>query len=174
MRFYNQQHRHDCGIGLHVKRVYVCILDATGQVLLHRNVGSTPAASLQVVEPFRDALVAAAECLFTWYWHADVCAAEGIAFVLGHARAMKAIHWRESKERQARLLQDRDTLARRSTAAGLRVQGVNDQPIHHSLRVRIRREHWIKHVFYRPITNDERKPLEKPHRFHLEGRQPHS
>jgi hypothetical protein len=30
--------------------------------------------------------------MFTWYWLADVCAAEGIAFVLGHALAMKAIH----------------------------------------------------------------------------------
>ena len=35
-------------------------------------------------------LVVAAECMFTWYWLADVCAAEGIAFVLGHALAMKA------------------------------------------------------------------------------------
>ena len=33
MRFYNHQHRHYCGIDLHVKTMYVCILDATGQVL---------------------------------------------------------------------------------------------------------------------------------------------
>ena len=44
MRFYNRQHRHYCGIDLHVKTMYVCILDATGQVLVHRNVDSTPAA----------------------------------------------------------------------------------------------------------------------------------
>ena len=36
MRFYNRQHRHYCGIDLHVKTMYVCILDATGQVLVHR------------------------------------------------------------------------------------------------------------------------------------------
>jgi hypothetical protein len=30
--------------------------------------------------------------MFTWYWLADLCAAEGIAFVLGHALAMKAVH----------------------------------------------------------------------------------
>ena len=35
MRFYNRQHRHYCGIDLHVKTMYVCILDATGQVLGH-------------------------------------------------------------------------------------------------------------------------------------------
>jgi transposase len=35
--------------------------------------------------------------MFTWYWLADVCAAEGITFVLGHALAMKAIHGGKAK-----------------------------------------------------------------------------
>ncbi len=47
MRFYNRQHRHYCGIDLHVKTMYVCILDATGQVLVHRNVPSTRSALLE-------------------------------------------------------------------------------------------------------------------------------
>lgn len=97
MRFYNRQHRHYCGIDLHVKTMYVCILDGTGQVLVHRNVPSTPEALLEVVAPYRDDLVVAAECMFTWYWLADVCAAEGILFVLGHALAMKAIHGGKAK-----------------------------------------------------------------------------
>ena len=67
MRFYNRQHRHYCGIDLHVKTMYVCILDAAGQVLVHRNVKSTPEAFLEVVAPYRDDLVVAAECMFTWY-----------------------------------------------------------------------------------------------------------
>ena len=91
MRLYNRQHRHYCGIDLHVKTMYVCILDAGGQVLVHRNVKSSSEAFLETVAPYRDDLVVAAECMFTWYWLADVCAAEGIAFVLGHALAMKAI-----------------------------------------------------------------------------------
>jgi transposase len=97
MRFYNRQHRHHCGIDLHVKTMYVCILDTTGQVLVHRNVKATPAAFLEVVAPYREDLVVAAECMFTWYWLADVCAAQGIAFVLGHALAMKAIHGGKAK-----------------------------------------------------------------------------
>jgi transposase len=44
------------------------------------------------VAPYRDDFVVSAECMFTWYWLADVCAAEAITFVLGHALAMKAIH----------------------------------------------------------------------------------
>ena len=35
-----RQHRHYCGIDLHVKTMYVCILDGAGQVLVHRNVPS--------------------------------------------------------------------------------------------------------------------------------------
>ena len=97
MRFYNRQHRHYCGIDLHVKTMYVCILDAAGQVLVHRNVPSTPDAFLEIVAPYREDLVVAAECMFTWYWLADVCAAERIMFVLGHALAMKAIHGGKAK-----------------------------------------------------------------------------
>jgi len=97
MRFYNHQHQYYCGIDLHVKTMYVCILDATGQTLLHRNMPSTPAAFLEAVAPYRSDLVVAAECMFTWYWLADVCAAEGILFVLGHALAMKAIHGGKAK-----------------------------------------------------------------------------
>ncbi len=97
MRFYNHQHPYYCGIDRHVKTMYLCILDATGQVLVHRNVPSTAAAFLETVAPYRDHLVVAAECMFTWYWLADLCAAEHITFVLGHALAMKAIHGGKAK-----------------------------------------------------------------------------
>jgi transposase len=97
MRFYNRQHTYSCGIDLHVKTMYVCILDGAGQVLVHRNMPSTPTAFLEVVAPYRADLVVAVECMFTWYWLADLCAAEGIAFVLGHALAMKAIHGGKAK-----------------------------------------------------------------------------
>jgi hypothetical protein len=55
-------------------------------------VRSRPEAFLEVVAPYRADLVVAAECMFTWYWVADLCAAEDITFVLGHALAMKAIN----------------------------------------------------------------------------------
>jgi len=97
MRFYNRQHRHYCGVDLHVKTMYLCVLDATGQILVHRNVRATPAAFLEAVAPYREDLVVAAECMFTWYWLADLCAAEGLTFVLGHALAMKAIHGGKAK-----------------------------------------------------------------------------
>jgi transposase len=36
-------------------------------------------------------------CLFTWEWLADLWAKEGIAFVLGQALYMKAIHGGKAK-----------------------------------------------------------------------------
>ncbi len=66
MRFYNRQHRHDCGIDLHVKTMYVCILDSAGQMLVHRNLPSTPEAFLEVVAPYREDLAVAAEGRCTW------------------------------------------------------------------------------------------------------------
>jgi hypothetical protein len=47
---------------------------------------------LQAIAPFRDGLVVACECLFCWYWLADLCQAQNIAFVLGHALYMEPIH----------------------------------------------------------------------------------
>jgi transposase len=97
MRFYTGQHRHYCGIDLHTRTMYVCILDAAGQVLVHQNLSAKPEAFLEAVAPYRDDLVVACECIFTWYWLADLCAKEGIRFVLGHALFMKAIHGGKAK-----------------------------------------------------------------------------
>jgi transposase len=57
-----------------------------------------PAAFLEAIAPYRNGLVVACECLFCWYWLADLCHAENIAFVLGHALYMKAIHGGKSKD----------------------------------------------------------------------------
>ena len=97
MRFYTGQHRHSCGIDLHTRTMYVCILDGAGTVLLHRNLPAKPEAFLEVIAPYRDDLVVAVECIFTGYWLADLCAKEGIRFVLGHALFMKAIHGGKAK-----------------------------------------------------------------------------
>ena len=47
MRFYNRQHTDYCGIDLHVKTMYVCMLDATGQVLVLRQTCSRAPAARQ-------------------------------------------------------------------------------------------------------------------------------
>src|SRR6266542_3625568 len=77
--------------------MYVCILDHTGTMLVHKNVATTPENFLRGIAPYREDLVVAVECIFTWHWLADLCACEGIPFVLGHALSMKAIHGGKAK-----------------------------------------------------------------------------
>ena len=92
MRFYTKQHPFYCGIDLHARRMDVCLVSHDGASVLHRNMQAAPDPFLKASAPYRDGLVVAVACLFTWYGLADLCAAEGIAFVLGHALSMQAIH----------------------------------------------------------------------------------
>ena len=46
MRFYTHQHKHHCGIDLHARTMYVCILDQTGTILVHKNVTAPPGSLL--------------------------------------------------------------------------------------------------------------------------------
>ena len=58
---------------------------------------ATPEALLTAIAPSRGQIVLAAECMFTWYWLADLCADHGLPFVLGHALSMKAMHGGQAK-----------------------------------------------------------------------------
>jgi transposase len=58
---------------------------------------AAPEPFLQAIAPYREDLVVCVECIFTWYWLADLCTQEGIPFVLGHALYMKAIHGGKAK-----------------------------------------------------------------------------
>ena len=91
MKFYTQQHKFYCGIDLHARTLYVCILNQAGETVLHRNMKTDPALFLKVIASYREDLVVAVECIFTWYWLADLCVQQGLPFVLGHALYMKAI-----------------------------------------------------------------------------------
>jgi transposase len=97
MRFYTAQHQFYCGIDLHARSIYVCVMDQAGTILLHKNLPADPDVFLKAIAPYRSDLVVAVECIFTWYWIADLCARQGIAFVLGHALYMKAIHGGKTK-----------------------------------------------------------------------------
>ena len=97
MRFYTGQHQHYCGIDLHARTLYLCVQDREGNILLHKNLPCDRARLLEAIKPFRDDLVVASECIFNWYWLADLCAEHSIPFVLGHALYMKAIHGAKAK-----------------------------------------------------------------------------
>ena len=78
MRFYTKQHNYYCGIDLHAKSMYLCIIDAQGKVLLHKNIKTDRKAFLKAIEKHRDDLIVSVECTFTWYWIADLCADDDV------------------------------------------------------------------------------------------------
>jgi len=47
MRFYTGQHQHHCGVDLHARSVYVCVLDLEGHAILHRNMPADPVYFLE-------------------------------------------------------------------------------------------------------------------------------
>ncbi len=52
MRFYNTSHLYYCGIDLHAKSMYLCVLDQEGKTLLHRNFPTQPEIFLKAIAPF--------------------------------------------------------------------------------------------------------------------------
>ena len=61
MRFYTQQHGYTCGIDLHARSLYVCILDDTGQSIIHKQIKATPDALLKLIQPYQEDLVIGVE-----------------------------------------------------------------------------------------------------------------
>ena len=97
MNFYTKQHSFYCGIDLHAKQMFLCVMSQKGDVLLHRNMPNDSKLFLKLIKPFRSDIVVCSECVFCWYWLADLCHDNSIPFVLGHALYMKAIHGGKAK-----------------------------------------------------------------------------
>ena len=97
MNFYNNMHPYYCGIDLHARSLYVCIIDQKGEVCLHKEIPASPDHLFQVLEPFIGDIVVGVECMHCWYWVSDFCEDIGVDFILGHALYMKAIHGGKAK-----------------------------------------------------------------------------
>ena len=98
MNYYTSTTRYHCGIDLHSRQMYVCVMDSQGNKLLHMNIKNNDFAFfLKKVAPWRHDLTVCCECLFSWSWLADACEEAGIEFVLAHALYLKAIHGGKNK-----------------------------------------------------------------------------
>ena len=51
MRFYTKQHLFYCGIDLHARTMYLCLLNRDGELLIHRNMPAGPAPFLKAIAP---------------------------------------------------------------------------------------------------------------------------
>ncbi len=98
MKYHTSTTRFNCGIDLHARQMYVCVMDRDGKKLVHTNVRNNDFAFfLKLVAPYRHDLTVCAECMFGWYWLADACQDAHIHFVLAHALYLKAIHGGKNK-----------------------------------------------------------------------------
>lgn len=97
MKFYNNQHKYYCGIDLHARKMYVCIISSKGKVMVHENIKTDPETFFELIFPYLEDIIVGVECVFCWYWLADFCAQHQIPFILGHALYMKAIHGGKTK-----------------------------------------------------------------------------
>ncbi len=91
MRFYTQQHSFYRGVDLHARTMYVCILSSEGKTVIERNIPTRPERFLKLIAPYRQGLVIGVECMFSWYWLADLCAQEDIGGVDANGHIMVAV-----------------------------------------------------------------------------------
>ena len=98
MKYYTSTTEYNCGIDLHSRQMYVCLMDRQGKKLIHTNIKNNDFNFfLKLVEPYKRDLTICCECMFGWYWLADACSAANLTFVLAHALYLKAIHGGKNK-----------------------------------------------------------------------------
>lgn len=98
MKYYTSTTQYNCGIDLHARQMYVCLMDREGKKLVHCNVQDNDFQFfLKLIEPYKHDLTVCCECMFGWYWLADACQAAGLKFVLAHALYLRLIHGGKNK-----------------------------------------------------------------------------
>jgi len=66
MRFYTQTHKFYCGIDLHARTIYLCIVNHDGEIIEHKNLPTEPEPFLQLIESSREEIIVGVECVFLW------------------------------------------------------------------------------------------------------------
>jgi len=52
MNFYNTTHPYYCGIDLHARSLYVCIIDQAGETCVHKEISADPDKLAKLLEPY--------------------------------------------------------------------------------------------------------------------------
>src|SRR5262249_30440886 len=137
MKYYTSTTEYNCGIDLHARQMYVCLMDRQGKKLVHTNIKDNDFAFfLKLVQPYKHDLTVCCECMFGWYWLADACQGAGLRFVLAHALYVKAIHG--GKNKNDRIDSEKLThLLRSNLIPPAYVYPAQQRPLHALLRQRL-------------------------------------
>lgn len=121
MRFYTSTHQYYCGIDLHTRVMYLCIIRDDGEIVLHRNMKANPESLLKAIEPYRADIVIGVECIFTWYWIADLLKGGTFPMAYVYPRKMRATR---------DLLRRRNYMVRKRADLISHIQNTNSQYNH--------------------------------------------
>lgn len=86
-----------CGVDLHSRTMYICVMDQKGNIKLHRNIRNDFLFFKSLIEEYMGKISVGCESMHSYYWLADGCIDYNIPFYLGHAYYMKAIHGGKKK-----------------------------------------------------------------------------
>jgi transposase len=120
--------------------MYLCIVNQADDILYHKEIPTKADVFLEKLAPYREDVVVSVECIFTWYWLADLCAEQKIPFVLGHALYMKAIHG--SKTKNDRI--DSKKIAKLLRAGMIPMAYVYPKPMRSTRDLLRRRMHFVR------------------------------
>ena len=83
MNFYQPHSQFYCGIDLHSRNIYICVIDREQKKRVHCNLKNrNTELFLKHIEPYKQDLVVGCESSYAWYWLADLCADNNIEFIL--------------------------------------------------------------------------------------------
>ena len=86
-----------CGVDLHSRTIYFCVMNQDGEILLKRNIQNKFEIFKQFIGRFIPGIAVGCESTYNYYWLLDGCQQAGIPFYLGHALYMKAIGGNKKK-----------------------------------------------------------------------------
>ena len=92
MEYAKIESKYYCGIDLHSRSQYICIIDEKGKKQYHKNLQNSPELLGAILQPYGAEIAVGVESTYNWYWVADTCEELQVPFYLGHALYMRAIH----------------------------------------------------------------------------------
>ena len=89
--------KYYCGVDVHPRTSYFCVMDAMGNIKIRKNIKNNFNVFKDYLNPFLPDVAVGCESTYCYYWLADGCQQTDIPFYLGHAFYMKAISGSKKK-----------------------------------------------------------------------------
>ncbi len=93
----SNQYNYFCGGDMHSKSSYFVVLDRTGKRVRKANLANQANLFKDFIAPFAGQVIVGVESNFNYPWLFDLCQAQNIPFILGHAAYMRAIAGNKTK-----------------------------------------------------------------------------